>query len=69
MYTDHILENLADGEEESCTGKVDHWSEFAQYTKNQDGLENVEQGQADQWEKLVQDIETDVAIGVIDTGT
>lgn len=69
MDTDHILENLADSEKESCTGKIDHWPEFAQYAQDQDGLENVEQSQANQWEKLVQDIETDVAIGVIDTGT
>lgn len=62
MCADYVLEDLANSEEECSPAEVEHWLSLAKNAENKVCLEDKEDDQEEQWCKLIEDIETDVAI-------
>ncbi len=62
MRADDILKNLADGEQEDGSRKVDHWLLLAEDSEDKNGLQYDKNEEEQQWRKLIENIEADVSV-------
>lgn len=63
MYADDVLEDLANSEEEHGCDEVEHGSNLAEDSDNNDSLKDEEDGKEDQRNQLVQRVERVRAVG------
>lgn len=62
MDTDHVVEDLSNGEQESCRKQVNHGFPLAQNSNYQHRLQYEEDEQEDQRGQLIEDVEGDISV-------
>lgn len=63
MDRDNVLENLADGEQQSGNDEIAHGFLFAEDAQDEDGFADEEKDETDEGEELIEDVEANCAIG------